>query len=146
MVSLQLKNMNDPKNSSNQSDIAAILKAWLPRVSPGYIQNRGWIEINRLHHDIAMSGRMYANKQYANTDQDAQREAFFDGISFGLLAQRHIADITYLSQMLATTTYTPYLEEDHQHINTPIQLSENDTEALTGDGLHDGDEFEPPAI
>lgn len=74
--------------------------AWLGKTSRQQLHSDGWVELNKRAHAIALGARAYANKHYDAQQTPEEREAFFDGVTFGVLLQLHGEDRTYVERLL----------------------------------------------
>jgi hypothetical protein len=77
-----------------------IVTAWLRQTSRTQLHDAGWVELNKRAHAIALGAREYANKHYDFHQSPEEREAFFDGVTFGVLLQLHGQDIAQLRDLL----------------------------------------------
>ncbi len=78
--------------------------AWLKRLTPDYLHDRGWIEANRKFHAVAMGGRQFTLANFP--DEPDRRSDFLDGMVFGLLALGHFADIDEMFAKLTSDNST----------------------------------------
>jgi hypothetical protein len=69
---------------------------WFRSISRDYAHNEGWVEVNRRFHEIAATARTFLREEFPDDDQ---REAAFDGLTVGLLAIAHFADIENLARL-----------------------------------------------
>ena len=77
-----------------------LVAAWLGKTSREQLHNDGWIELNKRAHAIAQGARNYANHHYDAQQTPEEREAFFDGVTFGVLLQLHGQDVAQVQALL----------------------------------------------
>lgn len=87
-----------PDNNSQLTKDMVV--AWLGKTSREQLHSDGWIELNRRAHAIALGARDYANKHYDAQQTPEEREAFFDGVTLGVLLQLHGQDAADVRSML----------------------------------------------
>lgn len=75
--------------------------AWLGKTSREQLHNDGWIELNKRAHAIALGARDYANQHYDARQSPEEREAFFDGVTLGVLLHLHGQDMSELSKLFS---------------------------------------------
>ena len=75
----------DPPSSS--------VSFWLKSQKIDQIHDVGWIEVNRRFHGIARAARTYFNENY---EDEADRQAAFDGFTLALMAIARFEDIENL--------------------------------------------------
>lgn len=74
--------------------------AWLGKTSRQQLHDAGWVELNKRANPIALGARQYANLHYDAAQSSEEREAFFDGVTFGVLLQLHGQDVAQVQAML----------------------------------------------
>jgi hypothetical protein len=74
--------------------------AWLGKTSRQQLHEAGWVELNKRAHAIAIGARSYANQHYTADQTPEEREAFFDGVTFGVLLKLHGEDIEQITRLL----------------------------------------------
>lgn len=94
---MQLVPDNQPQLSQDE------VVAWLRKTSREQLHDSGWIELNKRAHAIALGAREYANTHYDTAESPAEREAFFDGVTFGVLLLLHGQDRACVEQLLKGT-------------------------------------------
>jgi hypothetical protein len=87
-----------PDNNSQLTKDIVI--AWLGKTSREHLHETGWVELNKRANPIAVGARQYANRYYDVTQAPEGREAFFDGVTFGVLLQLHGQDVAQVRAML----------------------------------------------
>jgi hypothetical protein len=87
-----------PDNNTQLTEDMVI--AWLGKTSREQLHNDGWVELNRRAHAIALGARDYANRHYEAQQTPEEREAFFDGVTFGVLLHLHGQDVAQVQQLL----------------------------------------------
>lgn len=75
------------------------LGVWCGSLDTGYLHNAGWLEVNNRMHGVALSGRLYAGRNFP--DEAGRRKDFIDGMTFGLLALIHSVDVDELDAHLS---------------------------------------------
>lgn len=75
------------------------VNAWTDQLVPGQLHDDIWIAVNRRFHGIALGARNYANEHL--TSDPVRRQAFFDGLTFGLGALVRHEEIAGLEAILA---------------------------------------------
>lgn len=91
---MQLQPDNNPQLTQD------MVVAWLGKTSREQLHDTGWVELNKRAHTIALGAREYANQNYDAQQSPEEREAFFDGVTFGVLLKMHGEDITQIRAML----------------------------------------------
>jgi len=86
--------------------------AWLGKTSRQQLHDAGWIELNKRAHPIALGAREFANKHFDASQSPEEREAFFDGVTFGVLLQLHGQDIAQVGAMLNNSVVAKSISPD----------------------------------
>jgi len=139
------------RNNDMPTDDEDILRAWASQPAIlQYIRDQGWAVANRRRHDITICARTFANNQFA--EQDEQRQGFFEGVAFALLADLRLSDIRTLTQHLTPQpkTTTGHFPEG-QIRDSAAGGKETDSissakEPTTADGPHDDGGSVPPVV
>ena len=85
---------------SNPQLTKDMVVAWLGKTSREQLHSDGWVELNRRANAIALGARDYANHHYDAQQTPEEREAFFDGVTFGVLLQLHGQDMEAIKHLL----------------------------------------------
>lgn len=135
------------RNNDTPINDEDILRAWMSQPAlVQYVRTHGWTVANRRRHGIAISARTFANEQFA--EQDEQRQGFFEGVAFALLADLRISDINTLAQHLtpkaSPTDPSADTTSDSSMKDRKVDSIDSAKEPTTADGPHDDGGSVPP--
>jgi hypothetical protein len=85
------------KGESQLPDIdRKAVEAWQSELSPDYLHETSWPQVNTDWHQIVMGARRFAQKHYPDDPQ--RRTDFLDGVAYGLSGVTYAKDLEILKQ------------------------------------------------